>query len=187
MLTSPLPAGEVPVWPAARSKVTGWKTGGKNTWRSRTQILSMPLTRLVGLSSSLWSFLLPTQPHTTVMRWTTWFDSTQIIFLLSGLCKAVLPQTYCVQIELPALIGFACVSLGVSHIFVTHLHWWPSKSLLSSSAALCFLSPQSCHTGAVFLRTPHDSQIACLQIRKSGFFFLPKPSWLKSSKFSSSS
>lgn len=64
MLTSPLPAGEVPVWPAARSKVTGWKTGGKNTWRSRTQILSMPLTRLVGLSSSLWSFLLPTQPHT---------------------------------------------------------------------------------------------------------------------------
>lgn len=78
-----------------------------------------------------------------------------------------------------------CVSLWVSHIFVTHLHWWPSKSLLSFWAALYFLPLQSCHTRVVFFRMPHDSLMARLQIRKR---FLPRGlSWLKSSKFASSS
>lgn len=76
------------------------------------------------------------------------------------------------------------MSHWVSHTFVTHLHWWPSKSFLSLWAALCFLCLQSWHTWVVFFRMPHDSLMTCLQIGK--FFFSPELSWLKSGKSTSS-
>lgn len=78
------------------------------------------------------------------------FDNAHLKSLLSRFCIAVLPETQRMQVKLPALIGFACVSLLSESYFVTPLHWWPSKTLLSSSAALCLLPLQSCHIWAVF-------------------------------------
>lgn len=46
----------------------------------------------VRLRSYLWSFLLLTQPHTTMMK-TMCFDNAHLKSLLSRFCIAVLPET----------------------------------------------------------------------------------------------
>lgn len=149
----------------------------------QNQILSMPGTRLVGLCSSLWSFLLQ-RSHT--QQW--WgaqcvLVAPTLVFYLVGSAEQFFHNPSACRLNCQRWLDLrVCLTLNESYFYDSLALMTFQKPLIHLSWTV--LPPlQICHTQAVCFRMLHDSLMACLQIIK----FSPLgSSWLKSSKFASS-